>query len=248
MKVNELFEAYEAPVKNKKLGFRERTASGAGIPVGGTKEWLATIKATPTDVEQAHRVIRQSPEFKALLKLADDVTTSAHSKRGSMMFIAHSKFANGNRIGTRRFKFTVQPNGKIDETSPNDYHRAPVNGKKPRIVPGDAVNSIAKSMIASIEVITKVLERRFKEHAAGLKKAGLNEAVQLDEAPRGPDWTVQFSYTDKDGKSKASGSFVVKDYVGKDRAKAAAEKYLAKKYDGKDPQITRITQVPFEKA
>jgi len=124
-------------------------------------------------LEQAHRIVRQSPELKALLRIADDVTTSAHSKRGSMMFIAHLDVPGKNRITKTREKFTVQPNGKIDETSPNDYHRAPVNGPKPRIVPGDPVSTVAKTMIASIAVITKTLENRIKKNEKAIKAAGL---------------------------------------------------------------------------
>jgi hypothetical protein len=76
-------------------------------------------------------------------------------------------------------------------------------------------------------------------------------AELLTEAPRGPDWKVQFKMKSKqqrDGFEEwDSGSVVVKDWVNKERARAAAEKYLEKNFAGREPKVVRITQVPWKK-
>ena len=152
-------EAYEAPVRNKKLGFNPT----AKIPTGGTKEWLATFKATPQDVEQALRQVRQSAAYRAIKSLGlSDSSNEGHARRGSIMFTGHITVpaANG-RTRDRRIKLTVQPNGKIDETAPNDWHRYPMASGKPRIVPGDPAGSIQKTMEAALEKMASILEKRF---------------------------------------------------------------------------------------
>ena len=176
MKVSELLEAYAPPVKNTKLGFRNRgekvPAGKQGIPIGGSKEWLKTFGATETDVAQALRVVRQSPEYRAVKAHMDDHSTERHHKNGSMMFDTQIKVPGVNgQPRVRRVKITVQPNGKMDETAGNDFHRAPITSMKPRIVPGDAVQSIVKSMTSSLAKLATTMERRKAQAAAGLKKA-----------------------------------------------------------------------------
>jgi hypothetical protein len=178
MKVSELFEAYTPPVKNPKLlftnGGRKVGTGKAGIPVGGTKEWLKAFGATETDVSQALRHVRQSSEYRAVKALGmKDESTDRHNKLGSMMFIGYLTVPKGVPGKTReeRMKITVQANGKMDETAQNDHHRAPLNSLKPRIVPGDAVSSISKTMCASLARLAVTVERRQKQAAADVKKA-----------------------------------------------------------------------------
>jgi hypothetical protein len=73
-------------------------------------------------------------------------------------------------------------------------------------------------------------------------------AELLQEAPKGPDWKVQFQVRSNVADSWDSGQFTVHDYVGKEKAKAAAVDYLLKKYKGREAKVTRITQVPWKKA
>lgn len=182
MKVSELFEAYAAPEKNKKLGFRnkgEKVAVGKeGIPIGGSKEWLKTFGATETHIGQALRHVRASGVYKQLAALGlNDESTDRHNKIGSMMFVGTMFEPLGDSVSkprVRRIKFTVQPNGKIDETAQNDFHRAPVTSSKPRIVPGDPVSSISKSMESSMEKLVKTMTARRDREAKDqmkLKKA-----------------------------------------------------------------------------
>ena len=167
MKVTELLtEAYTPPTKNPKLGFRnkgEKVSVGKqGIPIGGTKEWLKTFGATDQHIEQALRHLKQSPLVKKLPSLGlFDESTERHMKLGSMMFIGTiGEGMKGSKPRVRRIKITVQANGKIDETAPNDHHRAPIVSPKPRIVPGDPVNSIVKTVEASLEKVIATMERR----------------------------------------------------------------------------------------
>lgn len=177
MKVQELFEAYTPPVKNKKLSFtsggRKVGTGKQGIPVGGTKEWLKAFGATSADINQALRVVRQSPEYRAVKATGlSDESTDRHNTLGSIMFVGKIKDVSwGGKPTERRVKFTVQANGKIDETAQNDHHRAPVNSPKPRIVPGDAVQSIAKTMQASLAKIATTMEARIKKGASNVKAA-----------------------------------------------------------------------------
>lgn len=176
MKVQELFEAYTPPVKNPKLDFRnkgEKVGTGKqGIPIGGSKEWLKTFGATSADIDQALRVVRQSPEYRAVKALGmSDQSTDRHHKIGSMMFVGTIKMAEGNfKPRERRMKVTIQPNGKMDETNQNDFQRAPITSSKPRIVPGDAVQSIVKSMTPSLEKLAKTIERRRAQAEVSMKK------------------------------------------------------------------------------
>lgn len=161
MKVSELFEAYTPPVKNKKLGF----STTAKIPVGGTKEWLKAFGATAEHVAQAMRHMKQSAIVKKLQSLGlFDESGARHAKNGSMMFVGTmaiaAPYTAGGKPKVRRIKFTVQPNGKIDETAPNDHHRAPVGTRKPHIVPGDPVGSITKTMTAAMEKLASAMEKR----------------------------------------------------------------------------------------
>jgi len=178
MKVSELFEAYTPPEKNKKLGFRnkgEKVGTGKqGIPIGGSKEWLKTFNATAEHVSHAMRIMKQSAVVKKLASLGlHDDSSERHAKNGSMMFVGTMAYpVEGAKDGKRvyRIKFTVQPNGKIDETAPNDFHRAPVTSPKPRIVPGDPVDSIVKSMTASMEKLASTMEARRAKEAKLFKK------------------------------------------------------------------------------
>ena len=158
MKVSELFEAYTPPVKNKKLGF----STTHKIPVGGTKEWMKSFSATAEHIEQAMRQMKQSQIVKKLQSLGlFDESTDRHRKIGSMMFIG--TMAEGSatfKPRVRRLKITVQPNGKIDETAPNDHHRAPIASGKPHIVPGDPVGSIVKTMTGAMEKLVSAMEKR----------------------------------------------------------------------------------------
>lgn len=166
MKVQELFEAYTAPEKNKKLGFRnkgEKVGTGKqGIPIGGTKEWLKTFGASAEHIAQAVRRLKQSPLVKKLASLGlHDESADRHHKNGSMMFIGTiGEDTKGFKPRVRRLKITVQANGKIDETASNDHHRAPITSPKPRIVPGDPVSSIVKSVEASLEKVISTMEKR----------------------------------------------------------------------------------------
>ena len=180
MKVNELFEttleeAYTPPVRNKKLGFSnkgEKVPTGKqGIPTGGTKEWLKSFGATSTDVDQALRTVRQSAAYRAV-KAAGmvDESTDRHNTLGSMTFVGYIECIHNGRLVKKRMKVTVQANGKIDETSIDDYHRAPMTSLKPRIVPGDAVQSIVKTMSASLEKVASTVERRKAQAKAEIKK------------------------------------------------------------------------------
>ena len=96
MLVNELFEAYTPPVKNKKLGFTQKVKSTKhGIPTGGTKEWLKSFGATETDINQALRVVRQSDVYRRLKGMGvEDVSTDRHHKLGSIMLVAYIKTAS----------------------------------------------------------------------------------------------------------------------------------------------------------
>lgn len=186
MKVSELFEAYEPPVRNPKLGFRnkgEKVGTGKeGIPIGGTKEWLKTFGATETDVAQALRVVRQSPEYRAVKALGmEDQSGDRHNKNGSITFVGFVKVPRAQGYGgprDRRMKITVQANGKMDETNANDFHRYPLTSPKPRIVPGDAVSSIVKTMTASLEKLARTVERRQAQAAVALKKFEKEQKVK----------------------------------------------------------------------
>jgi hypothetical protein len=169
MKANELFEAYVPPVKNKKLGFR----ADAKIPVGGTKEWMKAFGAMDEHFDQARRVIKQTAEYRAVLASGlKDESTERHVKNGSFMFIGSlSVSALHRRATSRRQKITVQANGKIDETAPNDFHRAPMASKKPHIVPGDPVKSIVKTVCASLQKVADNQALRKKKAEAAVKKA-----------------------------------------------------------------------------
>jgi hypothetical protein len=178
MKVSELFEGQATLTRNKKLGFSnkgEKAGTGQkGIPTGGTKEWLKAFGATSADINQALRVVRQSPEYRAVKALEmSDQSTDRHHTLGSMMFVGFIKMPSHvpGKTRDKRVKVTVQANGKIDETNQNDFHRAPMQGPKPRIVPGDAVQSIAKTMCASLARVASVIERRKKQAAADIKKS-----------------------------------------------------------------------------
>lgn len=166
MKVSELFEAYTPPVKNKKLGFNK----DAKIPVGGTKEWMKSFGATDTHIQQALRHVRASSAYKKVKDLGmQDMSTDRNGKMGSITFVGTIRYGNhdGTKLYQRRMKLTLQPNGKIDETAPNDYHRAPMASGKPRIVPGDPVSSISKTMEAALEkMAANLTNRRAKEHKA----------------------------------------------------------------------------------
>ena len=167
MKVQELFEGQATLTRNKKLGY----SKGAKIPTGGTKEWLKAFGATSADINQALRVVRQSPEYRAAKATGlTDESTERHNTLGSIMLVGKVKDVSyAGRATERRVKFTVQANGKVDETAPNDWHRAPISTPKPRIVPGDAVQSIAKSMQASLAKIAITMERRIKKGASNIK-------------------------------------------------------------------------------
>lgn len=178
-RVTALKEEYSAPTKNPKLGFRnkgEKVPTGKqGIPIGGSKEWLKTFGATAEHVEQAMRVMKQSAAVKKLASLGlHDESSDRNLKNGSMQFIGTMAFPStvgGTQPKVYRLKFTVQPNGKIDETQPNDFHRAPVTSPKPRIVPGDPVGSIVKSMTASMEKLASTMEARRAKEKKLLSKA-----------------------------------------------------------------------------
>lgn len=181
MKVSDLLEAYEAPAKNKKLGYIEKSK----IPTGGTKEWLKTFGATDVDIKNALRVVRQGPQYKAILALGmKDESTDRHSNLGSIMFIGELKFRADvemsamakTKLYKRRMKLTVQPNGKIDETAQNDHHRAPMASGKPHIVPGDAELSIVKTMNAALEKMASNLTNRRAREAKDLKKHAEHQA------------------------------------------------------------------------
>lgn len=173
MKVSELFEAYAPPEKNRKLGFRnkgEKVPVGKlGIPIGGSKEWLKSFGASQEHIDQAMKQLSHSGIVKKLAALGlHDESSDRNRKLGSMQFVGTMSYpsaADGkSNPKVYRLKFTVQPNGKIDETQPNDFHRAPVTSPKPRIVPGDPVGSITKSMTASMEKLVATMEaRRAKE-------------------------------------------------------------------------------------
>lgn len=177
MKVTELFEAYTPPVKNPMLAFRskgEKVVVGQkGYPVGGTKEWLKTFGATETDVSVALRYVRQSPEYRTLKNLdlsMKDASTERHEKNGSIVFAGVIDTPNSNgRPRARKIRFTIQANGKVDVDGALDS-RGPMNVPKPRIVPGDAVQSIVKTMTQSMAVVTKNLVRRMEKAKAELKK------------------------------------------------------------------------------
>ena len=158
MKIAELFEAYTPPVKNSKLRF----STTHKIPVGGTKEWMKSFGATEEHIEQAMRQMKQSQIVKKLQSLGlFDESTDRHRKIGSMMFIG--TMAEGTAMfkpKVRRLKITVQPNGKIDETAPNDFHRSPIGSGKPHIVPGDPTGSIVKTMTAAMEKLVAAMEKR----------------------------------------------------------------------------------------
>lgn len=169
MKVSELFEAYTPPVKNPKLGFRnkgEKVAVGKqGIPIGGSKEWLKSFGATAEHVDQAMKQLAHSGVVKQLAAVGlHDESSDRQRKLGSMSFVGTMGIPTGvdgkGKPKVYRIKFTVQPNGKIDETQPNDFHRAPVTSVKPRIVPGDPVGSITKSMTASMEKLVSTMQNR----------------------------------------------------------------------------------------
>jgi hypothetical protein len=173
-----LKEGVATLTRNKKLGFTNKgskvTTGKQGIPIGGTKEWLKAFGATETDVSQALRVVRQSSEYRACKALGwSDESSDRQNKLGSISLVGYIKYPTSVPGKTRdeRQKVTVQANGKIDETSINDHHRAPMNGPKPRIVPGDAVQSIVKTMCASLDRVATTMERRMKQAAAEVKKA-----------------------------------------------------------------------------
>jgi hypothetical protein len=175
MKVSELFEAYTPPVKNRALAFRaggKKVGTGKqGVPIGGTKEWLKSFGADAEHVAQAMRVMKQSSLVKQLQKIGlFDESSERQTKNGSMMFLGSIAVPAGDGKKVKRLKFTVQSNGKIDETAPNDFHRAPVTSKKPHIVPGDPVQSIVKTMSASLEKLLQTMERRRDQESKLMKK------------------------------------------------------------------------------
>lgn len=184
MKISELFEAFTPPTRNPKLGFRTK---GSKIPVGGTKEWLKAFGATATDVDQALRVIRQSAAYRALKELGMvDESTDRHNTLGSIVFVGSVTLpAGAGKTRDQRLKVTVQANGKMDETRPNDWHRAPISSKKPHIVPGDAVQSIVKTMTSSLELLAKTVERRKAQGAADIKKAEKEQEALITYYRRG---------------------------------------------------------------
>lgn len=155
----DLAEGYTPPTKNPKLRF----SASHKIPVGGTKEWLKAFGATQEHIDQANRILRQSVLVKRLAALGlHDESTDRHRKLGSMMFIGTIAVPTqpGYKPRVKRMKFTIQANGKIDETAPNDHHRAPVGAKKPHIVPGDPVSSIVKTVSNSLEKLIDNMEKR----------------------------------------------------------------------------------------
>lgn len=162
MKVAELFEAYTPPIKNPKLRFSTK----AKIPVGGSKEWLKAFGASAEHIEHALRQVRQSAAYRRVKATGmTDESTERHSKNGSIMFVGSIQEPAGlGKLRARRLKLTIQPNGKIDETATNDHHRAPMATGKPRIVPGDPVSSIQKTMEAGLEKMAdNLVKRRARE-------------------------------------------------------------------------------------
>ena len=162
MKVSELFE--EAIVKkNPKLGYR----ADKKLPVGGAKEWQKTLGATSADVKAALAEVRKSNEYKAALAVGlEDQSADRQTALGSITFVGYLPASGGNPSKARRVKFTVASNGQVQETSPNDYHRAPVGTGKPRIVPNDPVASITKTMAAAIAKIASTMKNRLEKRAA----------------------------------------------------------------------------------
>lgn len=180
MKVAELFEAYTPPVANKKLGFNTK----AKIPIGGSKEWLKAFGANAEHVEHALRNVRQSAAYRRVKSLGmTDESKESHNKNGSIMFVGLIQVSVGEgKLRNRRMKLTIQPNGKIDETQPNDIHRAPMATGKPRIIPGDPVGSIQKTVEAALDKMAdNLVKRRAREEkdiaaAKKFKSVGVSKA------------------------------------------------------------------------
>ena len=174
MKVQELFEALVD--RNKKIGYD----NDRKIFSGQTKEWLKTIGATPTHIEDAMRKLKQTAEYRAVL--AQNMTEDSSDRElanGTLTFVGIIDETGFTKLGDysrgsprpRRLKYKVLASGKIDAVQANDYHRYAVSAPKPRIVPGDPVGSIVKTMSASLEKLASTLEKRRKAAANANAKA-----------------------------------------------------------------------------
>lgn len=155
MNVSGLFEA--APIRrNTRLGFNTRIK----IPLGGTKEWMKAFGADETHMAAALEKVRETEAYKAVVASGmREMRHTRNSAHGSMAFNAVIPSTRRPGYGIP-VKFTVQPNGKVDETSTNQYHRYPLASGKPRIVPNDPVMSIVKSMGQALKNVARTMERR----------------------------------------------------------------------------------------
>jgi hypothetical protein len=67
-------------------------------------------------------------------------------------------------LRTVRLKYTVSPNGKVDFTAPNNFHRWPAPSGKPALVKDKPVESIVKTMRNALDSVARLVGKRFKEN------------------------------------------------------------------------------------
>jgi hypothetical protein len=141
----------------------------SSIPIGGTKEWMTAFGAEDSHIGEALNKVRQSNAYRKLKSLGfTDESSDRQKKLGSITFVmGYAEPASPGKQYARKWKVTIQANGKIDEYSQSEQSRAPIASGKPRIVPGAPVQSIQKSMEAAMEKLAVTAERR----TAAWKKA-----------------------------------------------------------------------------
>lgn len=145
--------------------------AGEGYIKGATGDWLNLMGATPSDLPEALKLVRASPEYKALIELGfEEKSTPASEKDGILFFIGEIPLLLGRDKSEPLF-FRVYPNGKIrslprTEKEINTKYGRPLlvlhpftKETHPDLAP---VERVAKTMVQSIQKLTKVVQDIFR--------------------------------------------------------------------------------------
>lgn len=172
MKIQELLNEDRAPSGGAyyEPTFKDASEkSGLGRIRGSVKDWLAAVfKATPEDLEEALKNVKQSKEYRDLVAIPNlkSTTTAKELKNGTLSFVVpvvdyHNRYDSKVwKMVKSNANYKVLANGKIQGTDDRDHHRGDRKAPKPILVAGNPARSIEKTMRRSLAQLTKIVKTR----------------------------------------------------------------------------------------
>jgi hypothetical protein len=111
--------------------------------VGAVKDWVERIGASPEDLAAAYLEAKKLPSYKALTKIAPDISNAREAKNGTFSFKHPSKAAHSEAP-----KYNVRASGQIRGSDAGSYYSPGTRpthrlaSPKPRLVAGNPVKSL----------------------------------------------------------------------------------------------------------